>query len=335
MKKIKFRLNFGGEEIRTMENLREHFSIEDALDAYHNGTLAQWLDVWGYPDELEQLKAIQATDARGILAELLRILGVASDPEEIEAGLSVVDYLEGRRRFWEDLKAGKLDVASQQKTSEKAINAYHEGYDALVQAILDHPNDLDYIYDRLDELATEYPNLLKLNAFDLLLCFYEKAPLAGLALLGDTKTRPHYGKYLDVLEDDHRKSYVPLKKLFDALRDDVSFSLSIERSLYRERVEICYDDCWDNIDEEGNIDFVIKPAGEKYILLDKPNGCDAKYFLREVASGDEIKITTCLAWYGDGISDIARFLILDGIKLSGPIDKMGLGVLYIDLMKAR
>ena len=198
MKKIKFRLNFGGEEIRTMENLREHFSIEDALDAYHNGTLAQWLDVWGYPDELEQLKAIQATDARGILAELLRILGVASDPEEVEAGLSVVDYLEGRRKFWEDLKAGKLDVVSEQREFERALKMYLGKYDALVKDILDHPNDLNYIDDRLDELATEYPNLLKLNAFDLLLCFHEKAPLAARALFEDSKMRSQYAKYFKI-----------------------------------------------------------------------------------------------------------------------------------------
>ena len=113
--KIKFNLNFGGEQIRTLADLRENFSIEDVLDNYNNGTLARWLDSRSYNNELEQVKAITATDtpegtsARGILAELIRIFGAASDPAEIEADLSLIDYLEGRKKFWEDIKANGLD----------------------------------------------------------------------------------------------------------------------------------------------------------------------------------------------------------------------------------
>ena len=37
MAKIKFNLNFGGEQIRTLDDLRDNFSIEDVLDVYSNG----------------------------------------------------------------------------------------------------------------------------------------------------------------------------------------------------------------------------------------------------------------------------------------------------------
>ena len=107
--KIKFNLNFGGEQIRTLDDLRENFSIEDVLDNYHNGTLARWLDSRSCDNELEQVKAITATDARGILAELIRIFDAASDGAEVEADLSLIDYLEGRKKFWEDIKANGLD----------------------------------------------------------------------------------------------------------------------------------------------------------------------------------------------------------------------------------
>ena len=342
--KLKFNLNFGGEQVRTLDDLRENFSIEDMLENYHNGMLERWLDARHYNDELEQVKAIQATDARGILAELLRIFGVASDPEEVEAGLSVVDYLEGRRKFWEDLKAGKLDVASQQETREKSINAYHEGYDALVQAILDHPNDLDYIYDRLDELATEYPNLLKLNAFDLLLCFYEKAPLAGLALFGDSKTRPHYEKYLKI---DH------LKKLFASLRKCALSSAErvniegITQGIFSRPSYTSYTSYRSRDYDRSRNDYgrrayeprrrgdygktkqVIKPAGEKYIVLKTyPSPPTPAYELFEAVSGKAIDVSDARE----------RFLIFDGIEIeiNRNIDMPGCSNdPYLDLMKAR
>ena len=102
--KLKFNLNFGGEEIRTLDDLRENFSVEDVLDNYNNGTLTRWLDSRSYNNELEQVKAIQATDTRGIFAELIHIFGTGSDPTEIEANISLIDYLEGRRKFWEERK---------------------------------------------------------------------------------------------------------------------------------------------------------------------------------------------------------------------------------------
>ena len=44
MAKIKFNLNFGGEQIRTLDDLRDNFSIEDVLDVYNNGLLVKLLD---------------------------------------------------------------------------------------------------------------------------------------------------------------------------------------------------------------------------------------------------------------------------------------------------
>ena len=105
MAKIKFNLNFGGEQIRTLDDLRDSFSIEDVLDVYNNGLLVKWLDVHNHKHELEKVNAIQATDARGILTELIRIFGVSDDPSEIEDSLSVLDYLEERKKVHEDMKA--------------------------------------------------------------------------------------------------------------------------------------------------------------------------------------------------------------------------------------
>ena len=41
--------------VRTIEDLRENFSIEDILDVYNNRLLHRWFAVRGYSEVLEQL----------------------------------------------------------------------------------------------------------------------------------------------------------------------------------------------------------------------------------------------------------------------------------------
>ena len=82
--KVKFYMMFncGETQIRTLDDLRENFCIEDVLTHYEDGKLEKWLDVWRYRPELEavrELKASGKTNAREILAELMRIFGAGMD----------------------------------------------------------------------------------------------------------------------------------------------------------------------------------------------------------------------------------------------------------------
>lgn len=99
MIKIKFNMDFRGEYIRNLEDLRNNFSIEDILEAYDNGLLVRWLDARYYTNELKQVRAIETTNARGVLEELIRIFCPETEQEEIDANLSLYDYLEGLRKF--------------------------------------------------------------------------------------------------------------------------------------------------------------------------------------------------------------------------------------------
>ena len=178
MAKIKFNLNFGGEQIRTLDDLRDSFSIEDVLDVYINGLLVKWLDVHNHKNELEQVKAVQAADARGILTELIKIFGVSDDPSEIEDSLSVLDYLEERKKVHEDMKAHGIsdheklrkerdELARQVEELKELLEAktpeaeIHEeapkpakkSYDELVREIIDNHLDLHHIYDCLDAIT--------------------------------------------------------------------------------------------------------------------------------------------------------------------------------------
>ena len=98
---VKFYMYFNGERIRTLDDLRENFFAEDVLEAYSSGQLAKWLKVWRHKKELEQVEAVKSKNAREILSELIRIFDPDAQPEEINASLSVYDYLEERRKFRE------------------------------------------------------------------------------------------------------------------------------------------------------------------------------------------------------------------------------------------
>ena len=98
---VKFYMYFNGERIRTLDDLRENFFAEDVLEAYSSGQLAKWLKVWRHKKELEQVEAVKSENAREILSELIRIFDSDAEPEEINASLSVYDYLEERRKFRE------------------------------------------------------------------------------------------------------------------------------------------------------------------------------------------------------------------------------------------
>ena len=97
MAKMKFYLNIDGVKLRTLDDLRENFFADGVLAHYQSGKLAQWLDVWSYKDELEQVQAIQAVDTKGILSELCRIFDVEADLDDFAGGVPLEDYLEGKK----------------------------------------------------------------------------------------------------------------------------------------------------------------------------------------------------------------------------------------------
>ena len=198
--KIKFNLNFGGEQIRTLNDLRENFSIEDVLDVYNNGLLVKWLDVRNYKNELEKVKAIQTSDAHSILTELIKIFGVSSNASEIEESLSVLDYLEGRKKLWDDIKAGNFDEIARNITSpqngkaheEETHHASKKSYDDLVQEIIDNHQDLSHIYDCLDAITADYSDVLPERYSELFNRLYESRPHTIIPLFAHHGTRPYY-----------------------------------------------------------------------------------------------------------------------------------------------
>ena len=115
---VKFYMYFNGERIRTLDDLRENFIAEDVLEAYSSGQLAKWLKVWRHKEELAQVEAIESKSAREILRELVRIFDPEAEAEEIDAELSVYDYLEERKKFREHMMThglGELETLRRER----------------------------------------------------------------------------------------------------------------------------------------------------------------------------------------------------------------------------
>ena len=111
--KLKFYMMFncGEFRIRTLDDLRENFCVEDVLTHFEDGKLEKWLDAWNYRQELKsvrELKASGKTNAREVLAELMRIFGAGIGEAEIDSELEVYDYVEERRKFCEYMKSSGL-----------------------------------------------------------------------------------------------------------------------------------------------------------------------------------------------------------------------------------
>ena len=301
MAKIKFNLNFGGEQIRTLDDLRDNFSIEDVLDVYNNGLLVKWLDVHNHKHELEQVNAIQATDARGILTELIKIFGISDDPSEIQESLSVLDYLEERKKVHEDMKAhGIPDYEKVKKERDELLKQNEElremrdsitpeieapasttqaeapkpakkSYDALVQEIIDNHQDLHHIYDCLDAITTDYPDILREKYSELFATLNSQRPLTLYTLFGHHGTRPYYVLNNDELGiyDNVTRQKIQFKSMLDQLSKStfvrkVAFNFYI-KSINHPYIKVCEEEtCYTY---ETGVWKTVEPAGKNFVLL--------------------------------------------------------------------
>ena len=161
--KLNFNLNFGGENVRTFEDVRN-----------------------------------QATNAREILSEIIKTFQEKeeTEPTYVEVNFSLFDYFDGGNKFRVDFHPEQLSAKLEnaiQDGSAKVIQEYFRGYEVLVQDIISHPYDLTYIYDRFDDMVAGYSSLLKLSSVSLFEHFL-KTPLAAIALYAHSGTRPYYEK---------------------------------------------------------------------------------------------------------------------------------------------
>ena len=83
-KKIKFPLEMSnGEQVRTLDELKENFDIESVVGYFNDGRLLNWLQARYYDEEADKISALSKDDPQ-LQKKLCDIFGVESKGEEID-----------------------------------------------------------------------------------------------------------------------------------------------------------------------------------------------------------------------------------------------------------
>lgn len=184
-KTIKFNLICNNEPIRTIEDLRENFVIEDILNYYRNGLLERWLKVRGYTEVLEQVAKISDEDSMGIITQLIKIFKVESNEEEIQRNIYILDYVTEQREL--------NSIYDEQSSNTKSIiDDYLTGYENLVDDIKNNPDDIAKIKASLAIIATDYKKILDYTNRSLYMTLKDVSIIAIMCLLMNEELRKYY-----------------------------------------------------------------------------------------------------------------------------------------------
>ena len=121
MAKVKFQLEMGGEKVRTLEQLREHFDIFEGMEYVENGKLVKWLKSRGEDELAETVSALdpQGTDCP---KKLCCALGIAFDELKYQQLLQIKRGEEERKKVDEKRKR----IIEAEKTRQQEENAQRE-----------------------------------------------------------------------------------------------------------------------------------------------------------------------------------------------------------------
>ena len=184
-KTIKFNLICDGKPVRTIEDLRNHFSIEDVLKYYHNELLQRWLEVRGYSKELEKVNRIEESDDLSLIKSLIYIFEVEADQSEIERNTYILKYA---REMEERLDSYKKNAFQ----TDSILKEHYLGYQHEIINILENKNDMGKIKASLKIIEENYYNLFQLNYCSLFDLFMAYAPMAIFAMLMRETMRMYY-----------------------------------------------------------------------------------------------------------------------------------------------
>jgi hypothetical protein len=181
-KTIKFNLNLNDNPVRTLDNLRNNFCVEDMLGYYHNGLLARWLDVRGCHNEKQGVDAISAVDDIEIVKRLVKLFEVEVENAKIEEAVASLAY--------EKEKKEMLSIYGKQTAIQAAvIEDYFAGYYKLIQDIIDNKDDMPKIKAAVAEIVKSYFLLFAAVYRTTFYTMLQNAPMACFAMLMQEKMR--------------------------------------------------------------------------------------------------------------------------------------------------
>ena len=267
-KTIKFNLICDGNPVRTLEDLRNNFSIEDVLTYYGNKLLHRWLLVRGFTEQLGKVESIEAIDQLETVNKLIEIFEVEADVAKIKEHTYVLEYNMEKEVLLEEYK--NMDYKT-----KSILDDYHNGYRILIGTILEYKDDMPRIKAALREMITNYSELVELDYRNLFYNFVLNAPKAVFAMLMTELFRPYYLPFED-LKTANGESDSDQEEMYR----EVCLSISSENTL----IEVLGEDLktfsgnteayWKDVEAKGKKFMILKMENGNFIRSAGVNGGD-------------------------------------------------------------
>ena len=184
-KTIKFNLKCDNASIRTLDDLREHFCIQDILDYYKNGLLARWLNVHGYVDELGKINNLQSTTDEDLIVQISSILNVECNENVVKESLAIIEYEKESNEVHQKNAEGL-------ENENAFLKEYRHRYEILVNEIIQNKDDYSKIKAATKILVKDFKWMLDLNYESLFYKMYDQAPLALFYFVSLKELRCYY-----------------------------------------------------------------------------------------------------------------------------------------------
>ncbi len=243
MKPIKFNLIVDGYPVRTLEELREHFNIDDMLQHFYNGTLLRWLSVRNFKNEFDKVSLIMSSytnkdiDTILIITEKLVMIFLGNQQSDNELHILDNDKSDFFKRtvfhiIAEDERHNRLLKIEQLKlNNEEIINEYLERYELLKTNLLNERKNLMVLNETVNELSGEFFRLFQLEAKELLHNYLKNNMLAVISILLNKRMREFPLKFKEIksklgemllVRDEYLKDIYNDFKSFKGLDNDLA-----------------------------------------------------------------------------------------------------------------
>lgn len=314
-KTIKFNLNINGASIRDIEGLQNNFCIDDMLALYDNKLLHRWLESRGFDEYLQKVNAIDSKQP--IINQLIQIF-------KIELSKNIIDEQTYSLKFWNERKIELEMWAKKDNDIKQIIDDHHNGYDVLLQEIIDKREDIAFLKTATKEIEGKYLQLFKLDYKRLAAKFIEESPLFIYTLLMNAQLREY------LLNDEQIKIHLnnsfglETYKKQELVINRIFNSLSVENTTGKtvEELELVRSYTQSSIGLhkfKGQTDGYWKDlelAKSKVMILSIPNGT----FIR--AANNPMQELSAIDVNG-------KFLILEGLVYKSNDDKIN--VIYLEV----
>ena len=181
--------NVDGQQVRTVEELRKNFNLEDVLKHFYSGKLQKWLVSHDYKHELDQVKDIASSNKKlDVSSKLLDIFKIEYDKKELKHFIEELNQCETLAQ-----QAAVGDSSEQRNTkrtaslSKKATSSTYDKYKRLVDEICMHDHKIDLIKQKIDIIVRKYYKHYLNERLGLITRFTKEAPYAFLAIIDNPK----------------------------------------------------------------------------------------------------------------------------------------------------